>query len=320
MDSLPTYDEEQTLLDEGFAFVAGVDEAGRGPLAGPVVCAAVILNPDDPIEGLNDSKKLTEKRREELAEEIRTRAVAYSLVRREARVIDRINILEATREAMCEAIEELKPLPDAVLIDAVSLPDSLPCKQVPLIKGDQRSMSVAAASILAKVGRDSLLRDYDAIWPEYGFASHKGYGTRQHYEALDNYGPAPIHRDTFLLKWEEQHMSDLGAQGEEAAARHLRQQGYQVLASDVNYGRMGQIDLVCRKGGTIYIVEVKTRSHNRAYGGPIRAVSPQQKMRLQRCGLRFAGDMGWSGSLRLMLVCLVSKDGIPKVEDVVDLL
>lgn len=206
----PSYEEEQRLLDLGFLSIAGVDEVGRGPLAGPVVCAAVILNPEYPIEGLNDSKKLSARKREQLAEEIVCHALAYSVSHREAWQIDRMNILEATREAMAESIAMLQQPADAVLIDAVKLPANDQYAQFPLVKGDQRSVSIAAASILAKVGRDRLLDRYDAVWPEYGFSAHKGYGTKRHYAVLDAIGPTTIHRKTFLVKWEARRHGQSG--------------------------------------------------------------------------------------------------------------
>lgn len=179
--------------------VCGIDEAGRGPLAGPVVAAAVILPREAEIFYLNDSKKLTERRRELLFDEIQEKAVAFGIGIVSPQVIDEINILQATYEAMRQAVGQLSMEPEVLLNDAVTIP-GLPFPQVPIVGGDAKSVSIAAASILAKVTRDRLMRQYDSLYPEYGFAGHKGYGTAAHQEAIRTYGPCPIHRRTFLRK------------------------------------------------------------------------------------------------------------------------
>lgn len=180
--------------------ICGVDEAGRGPLAGPVVAGAVILPKDCRILYLNDSKKLSEKRREELFLEIQEKAVAWKVGIVGPEVIDRINILQATYEAMRQAIAGLSVTPDLLLNDAVTIP-AVELPQVPIIKGDAKSVSIAAASIMAKVTRDHMMAQYDAIYPEYGFARHKGYGTAAHIAAIREHGPCPIHRNTFIGKF-----------------------------------------------------------------------------------------------------------------------
>nr|WP_315036238.1 ribonuclease HII [uncultured Lachnoanaerobaculum sp.] len=179
------------------AYVAGIDEAGRGPLAGPVVAAAVILPKDIFLPFLNDSKKVTEKRRDVLFDEIKQNAIAYGIGIASNTLIDEINILQATYEAMREAINELEKTPDVLLVDAVHIPD-INIKQVGIIKGDAKSVNIAAASILAKVTRDRLMAEYDKIYPEYGFASNKGYGTATHIAALKGIGPCAIHRKSFI--------------------------------------------------------------------------------------------------------------------------
>lgn len=176
--------------------IAGVDEAGRGPLAGPVVAAAVILDPTKPILGLNDSKKLTEKKREKLFEEIREKALCYSITRATATEIDQINILQATMLAMKRAVESLPQVPGLVLIDGNRCPDiSIPARAI--IGGDGLEDVISAASILAKVARDRLMRLYDRYYPEYGFGKHKGYGTAMHMQALKSVGPCRQHRMSF---------------------------------------------------------------------------------------------------------------------------
>ena len=179
------------------AYVAGIDEAGRGPLAGPVVAAAVILPKGIFLPFLNDSKKVTEKRRDVLFDEIKQNAIAYGIGIASNTLIDEINILQATYEAMREAINELEKTPDVLLVDAVHIPD-INIKQVGIVKGDAKSVNIAAASILAKVTRDRLMAEYDKIYPEYGFASNKGYGTATHIAALKEIGPCAIHRKSFI--------------------------------------------------------------------------------------------------------------------------
>ena len=192
-----TWEYEEKAWANGYGSVCGVDEAGRGPVAGPVCAAAVILPAGIVIEGLNDSKKLSEKKREKLFDEITENALAWSVSLVDERVIDEINILQATYEAMREAVGKLSRAPRILLNDAVRIP-GIAIPQVPIIKGDAKSVSIAAASILAKVTRDRLMYEYDKIMPEYGFASHKGYGSKVHIEALQKYGPSPIHRKTFI--------------------------------------------------------------------------------------------------------------------------
>jgi len=180
-----------------YEYVCGIDEAGRGPLAGPVVAGAVILPKDCDILYINDSKQLSEKKREELYDIIKEKAVAYGIGIVNAERIDEINILQATYEAMRMAISKLGVVPGVLLNDAVKIPE-VNIKQVPIIKGDAKSLSIAAASILAKVTRDRMMKEYALIYPEYGFAEHKGYGAQGHIAAIKEFGPSPIHRRTFI--------------------------------------------------------------------------------------------------------------------------
>lgn len=182
---------------EHLGYLCGIDEVGRGPLAGPVVACAVILPKDCDILYLNDSKKLTAKKREELYDVILEKAVAVGLGMAGPERIDEINILQATYEAMRQAISRLEVRPDLLLNDAVTIPE-VTIPQVPIIKGDAKSVSIAAASIVAKVTRDRMMVEYDRLMPEYGFASNKGYGAQAHIDALKKYGPSPIHRKTFI--------------------------------------------------------------------------------------------------------------------------
>ena len=187
---------EGELRARGFRFVAGVDEVGRGCLFGPVVAGAVILSAERPIRGLNDSKLLEPERREVLSERIRERAVAWAVAAVDSATIDAMNIYQASRLAMRKAIEQLRPAPDFLLIDAV--PIDLPVPQRSLIKGDMRCHAIAAASIVAKVYRDALMCVWHEVFPGYGLASHKGYSTPEHWKALRELGPTPLHRLSFL--------------------------------------------------------------------------------------------------------------------------
>lgn len=197
---LSLWEIEETRHADGYKWICGVDEAGRGPLAGPVCAAAVILPRGLDIPGLDDSKKLSDRRRRELYDVITGAAAAYAIALVDQERIDEINILQATFRAMEEAVSKLSPQPDLALVDGNREPVlSMPCETI--VGGDGKCASIAAASILAKVTRDRLMEELDRQYPEYGFAVHKGYGTRRHYEALRQYGPCPIHRRSFLKKF-----------------------------------------------------------------------------------------------------------------------
>ena len=189
-------DYEKKYYENGFDLVAGIDEAGRGPLAGPV-CVAIAIMPKEPLlEKVNDSKKLTEKRREELYEQIKELAIDYHIELIDEKTIDQINILNATKLGMKNCIDKIKTRPDIVLIDAVKIDSDIETDSI--IHGDALSYNIACASILAKVTRDRLMVEYDEKYPEYNFKKHKGYGTKEHIENLKKFGKSPIHRDTFI--------------------------------------------------------------------------------------------------------------------------
>ncbi len=196
---------ERQLKEEGYTLIAGIDEAGRGPLAGPVSAACVIVGADGPfVRGVDDSKKLSEKRRESLFDEIKETSFAYGISFVDSKRIDEINILQATYEAMRNALKQAIEMaegkaPGMILVDHVHIPE-IEIPQMSITHGDAQSISIGSASILAKVARDRLMREYDEKYPEYGFAKHKGYGTKAHYAAIAQYGPSEIHRKTFLKK------------------------------------------------------------------------------------------------------------------------
>ena len=193
---------EKKFWDKGLKFVAGVDEVGRGPLAGPVVCAAVIRPENDLIDGVTDSKKLSEKKREYLAEIIKEKALAYSIYEVSEREIDEINILNAVIKCMLNAVNGLKIKPDITLVDGLDI--HLPINAEYIVKGDLKSYTIASASIIAKVYRDALMVKYAEQFPEYGFERHKGYGTKTHIDKIKEIGPCSLHRKTFIKNfWEE---------------------------------------------------------------------------------------------------------------------
>lgn len=199
-----TYDKleyEKIEQAKGYKLIAGVDEVGRGPLAGPVVVACVIMPTDDLIDGIDDSKKVSEKKREKLYPLILEKAICVNIAVVDEKVIDEINILEATKKAMYEAVAGMKVQPEVVLIDAVKL--DLPCKTVSIIKGDAKSYNIGAASIVAKVYRDRMMNEYAKIYPQYGFEKNKGYGTKAHIDAIKEFGATPIHRQSFIKNFVE---------------------------------------------------------------------------------------------------------------------
>lgn len=192
---------EKELYEKGFENICGIDEAGRGPLAGPVVVAGVIMPKDSMIEGVNDSKKVSEKKREKLYDLILDEAISYSVAIIGQDVIDEINILNATKEGVTQVVEGLDVKPNLILVDALEHINTKGIPYEPIIKGDAKCYNIAAASIIAKVTRDRIMRQWDEVYPQYGFVSHKGYGTAKHIQAIKEYGLCPIHRRTFTKKF-----------------------------------------------------------------------------------------------------------------------
>ncbi len=193
---------EETIYEkEGIKHICGIDEAGRGPLAGPVVVAAAIMPRNSMIEGVNDSKKVSEKKREKLYDEITSSAIAWGVGIIDQNEIDNINILNATKKGLTQSLKELDVKPELILVDALTGIDTLGIPYRSIIKGDAKSYSIAAASIIAKVTRDRIMRQWDELYPQYGFEKHKGYGTKMHIEAIKEYGICPLHRKTFVKKF-----------------------------------------------------------------------------------------------------------------------
>ena len=194
--SLKQYESE--LRNKGYKYICGIDEAGRGPLAGPVVVASVIMPENSMIEGVNDSKKVSEKKREKLYDLILEKAISYGVGIIGQDEIDEINILNATKKGLTTSLKELTQKPDLIIVDALTHIDTLGIPYESIIKGDAKCYSISAASIIAKVTRDRIMREWDKIYPQYGFAQHKGYGTSAHINAIKEYGPCPLHRKTFI--------------------------------------------------------------------------------------------------------------------------
>lgn len=196
LTSLKQYENE--LRKKGYKYICGIDEAGRGPLAGPVVVASVIMPQDSMIEGVNDSKKVSEKKREKLYDLILEEAISYGVGIIGQDEIDEINILNATKKGLTLSLKELTQKPDLIIVDALTHIDTLGIPYESIIKGDAKCYSISAASIIAKVTRDRIMREWDKVYPQYGFSQHKGYGTSAHINAIKEYGPCPLHRKTFI--------------------------------------------------------------------------------------------------------------------------
>lgn len=298
------------------ALIAGVDEAGRGPLAGPVVAAAVILPREFDLPGLNDSKKISPGKREKLFKAIQEQAVSIGIGSIDASTIDKLNILQATYRAMQMALGRLTVYPERALIDGSELPNQvIPNEGV--IKGDESVPSIQAASIIAKVTRDREMLEYHTIFPEYGFDKHKGYGTRFHLDALEDWKASPIHRQSFKpvahermsLAW-YQSSRRIGWLGEKLAALHLRDRGYRIHAMNVRVAPHGEIDIVAEKEGTRVFVEVKTaRQSPTQTGSPDERIDAQKLLRLEHAIDQYCMETDWDGPIRLDGISVLMRKG-----------
>ena len=301
------------------ALIAGVDEAGRGPLAGPVVAAAVILPNYYDLKGLDDSKKLTPKKRSQLFVEIQHQATAIGVGVVAAAEIDKTNILQATHQAMKMALGRLKPRPDQAVIDGHALPTQIiPNKGV--IKGDQTIDVIKAASIIAKVTRDNMMEQYDIIFPAYGFRKHKGYGTREHMDKLRLNKACAIHRKSFkpvasampTLSWLRKE-DGIGQWGEQTAAVYLLERGYEIVAMNVHCDPYGEIDIIAEKDGIIIFVEVKTYS-KKQLGTPAQNIDQNKLKKLEAAIHKYVVDMKVKKDIFLDVICVYLKPSIPMFE------
>ena len=328
VEKMRSFERDAVRAAGGSGPVCGIDEAGRGPLAGPVAAAAVILPEDLALPWLNDSKKVTEKRREVLYRQITEKAVSWAVVMVPPERIDEINILQATYEAMRSAVSRLSVRPGVLVNDAVTIPD-VDILQVPVIKGDARCISVAAASILAKVTRDAYMKEMDLKYPVYGFAGHKGYGTKTHCSAILEHGPCPIHRRSFLgrllagsawdlhdLREAADHPSsrDTGRIGEDQAVRFLEKKGVRILERNFR-ARQGEIDIVASQEGVIVFAEVKYRKNLR-FGDPAEAVGPEKQKNICEAALYYLHRRGYSTQTPVRFdVLAVTGEGIRWIKD-----
>ena len=301
------------------AIIAGVDEAGRGPLAGPVVAAAVILPNSYNLEGLDDSKKVTPKKRSQLFVEIKHQATAIGVGVVAASEIDKTNILQATQQAMKMALGRLKPRPDQAVIDGYALPTQIiPNKGV--IKGDQTVDVIKAASIIAKVTRDNMMEQYDIIFPVYGFKKHKGYGTREHMDKLRLNKACAIHRKSFkpvaaampTLSWLRKE-GRIGQWGEQVAAVYLLERGYKILSMNVHCAPYGEIDIIAEKDGIIIFVEVKTYS-KKQLGTPAQKIDQNKLKKLEAAINKYTVDMQVEKDISLDVICVYLHPSAPKFE------
>ena len=299
--------------------IAGVDEAGRGPLAGPVVAAAVILPNSYNLEGLDDSKKVTPKKRSQLFVEIQHQATAIGVGVVAAADIDKTNILQATQQAMKMALGRLKPRPDQAVIDGYALPTQIiPNKGV--IKGDQTVDVIKAASIIAKVTRDNMMEQYDIIFPVYGFKKHKGYGTREHMDKLRLNKACAIHRKSFkpvaaampTLSWLRKE-GRIGQWGEQVAAVYLIERGYEILTMNLRCSPYGEIDIIAEKDGIIIFVEVKTYSKEQL-GATAQKLDQNKLKKLEKAIQKYAVDMKVKNDISLDVICVYLQPSSPKFE------
>lgn len=268
---------EEQLYEDGYQLIAGTDEVGRGPLCGPVVSAAVILSRESRILYINDSKQLSQKKREELCELILSEAVGVGIGIVDNRRIDQINILNATKESMVLALNNLSQKPDILLLDAMTIAADI--KQRSFIKGDATVYSIAAASIVAKVTRDRMMEEYDPIYPQYGLKSNKGYGSSEHIQAIREYGPTPIHRMSFIHSFlPRQANRKIGQKWEDRASEYLMGIGYELVQK--NYVRAGgELDLIMKDGEEYVFCEVKARS-DASFGAPEEFVDVKKQQRM----------------------------------------
>ncbi len=299
--------------------IAGVDEAGRGPLAGPVVAAAVILPNSYNLEGLDDSKKVTPKKRSQLFVEIQHQATAIGVGVVAAADIDKTNILQATQQAMKMALGRLKPRPDQAVIDGYALPTQIiPNKGV--IKGDQTVDVIKAASIIAKVTRDNMMEQYDIIFPVYGFKRHKGYGTREHMDKLRLNKACAIHRKSFkpvaaampTLSWLRKE-GRIGQWGEQVAAVYLIGRGYEILTMNLRCAPYGEIHIIAEKDGIIIFVEVKTYS-KKQLGTPAQKIDQNKLKKLEAAINKYTVDMQVEKDISLDVICVYLQPSAPKFE------
>lgn len=313
-------DYEKKYRDKGFSNIAGIDEAGRGPLAGPVVASAVILPETPALDGVRDSKKLTARKRELYYEQILEQAVSVGIGIVHEKEIDKINILQATYLAMRKAVGGLDGQPGHLLVDGH--PADIPnIPQESIINGDDLSLSIASASIIAKVTRDRLMLQYDRVYPEYGFASNKGYGTKQHLEAIKTFGSTPIHRKSFhpvsdhLPTFADlKNSNKLGRLGEQLAAGGLIKLGYEIL--DINYSipQVGEVDIIHREHEEIVFSEVKTQVSSKDWGDPLDQIDTRKRDKILEVAYEYLLEKDIDQHIRFDVISVQFFKGKPRIK------
>lgn len=290
---------ENKYRQDGYKLIAGCDEAGRGPLFGPVVSAVVILPEDFNALYINDSKKLTESKRNELYDVITRNAVCWAVGIIDNNVIDEINILNATKKSICNALDSMHTKPELLLLDALEIDYDV--KQKGFVKGDANVYSIAAASIVAKVTRDRLMYEYDKKYPEYGFATNKGYGTAEHIKAIEKYGPTPIHRKSFIGGMASHIPSrNIGNDFEQKAAEFLKDRGYSILDRGVKRGN-GEIDIICTDGIETVFCEVKARKQS-IHGTAEDQVTTDKQSRIKNATEIYISEKGITTPVRFDII------------------
>ena len=321
-DSVDWWLEERGARRRGFSVICGIDEAGRGPLAGPVVAAAVILPFEKCPHGIRDSKTLTPAQRDKAYDALQECAEGIGVGIEDVESVDEINILRASHKAMRTAVAALPQVPDVALIDGLPV-HPFPIPQISLVKGDRRSASIAAASIIAKVERDRIMCEYDRLYPQYGFANHKGYFTPEHCAALREHGPCPIHRRSFApvmelllqptLDLESGIRKETGLNGETVACSHMLGMGWEVLATRYTC-RGGELDVVAKENGTLVFAEVKTRKGAK-FGTPAESVNLRKRKRMLAAAEAYLSqnNLGETDCRFDVIEVCVGRDGLSRV-------
>jgi ribonuclease HII/Holliday junction resolvase-like predicted endonuclease len=304
---LTLFEFDKQYRDE-FPIIVGIDEAGRGPLAGPVVASAVILPPNCEIEGVNDSKKLSEKKRERLFDEIYTHALKIGVGIVHEREIDEFNILGATVKAMKMAVAQLNSKLDILLVDGPHL-KLINYNYKNIIKGDEKSLSIASASIIAKVTRDRIMKNYDLVYPEYHFAKNKGYGTKAHMKAIFDFKSTPIHRKSFKPVSEYlpsiKYLKDtnkIGRLGEQFAASGIIKLGYQILEMNYNVHHVGEIDIIHKEDDELVFSEVKTQMGSKDWGNPLDQIDERKRDKIIEASNYYIEEKEFEGNVRFDVI------------------
>ena len=315
---------EEKYWSRGIKYVAGIDEAGRGPLAGPVVASAVILPHDVNLPEVTDSKKLSEKKRERLFQNIMDEAVQVGVGIIHEREIDKINILQSTYKAMQIAVGQLRVKPEILLVDGRPA-DIKHFEQESIIKGDRKSLSIAAASIIAKVTRDRMMINYDKVFPQYGFSGHKGYGSQQHIEFIKTHFATPIHRQSFkpisdylpTLKYYKENRL-VGALGEQLVACQLIKGGCEIIEMNYNVPKIGEVDIISDDSGTLVFTEVKTQTKGHGWNEPRTQIDEHKSHRIMNATRYYMDENELDVEIRFDVAEVILGHGKPKINIIKD--